>query len=224
MRNINFEGNFPQKQQAVLFHKLWCLSVCAAVFVLACVERLHAKTRYHPCWRATSSDGDEKPAGARRDGDAKVVVSFNSPADTTSAIVFVFTKLQRKLASALSRRCCHVQPEAEKNKKGSRGEKSDELLLKRQKIRVSQAGGSRRMSVIRGGCRAPQLKLVHCSVELVRNYCSLYPALNLSSCSGSAPSCVRLFEVGKSCSHVLLMLSVSVSRSFSPVSTASPQK
>lgn len=69
------------------------------------------------------------------------------------------------------------------------------------------------MSVIREGCRAPQLKLVHCSVELVRNYCSLYPALNLSYCSGSAPSCVRLFEVGKSCSHVLLMLSVSVSLS-----------
>lgn len=64
VRNINFEGNFPQKRQAVLFHKPRCLSVCAAVFVLACVERLHAKARYHPCWRATSSDGDEKPAGA----------------------------------------------------------------------------------------------------------------------------------------------------------------
>lgn len=128
--------------------------------------------------------------------------------------------------SALSRRCCHVQPEAEKNTKGSRGKKSDKLQLKRQKIRVSQAGGRRRMSVIRECCRAPQLKLVHCSVELVRNYCSLYPALNLSYCSGSAPSCVRLFEVGKSCSHVLLMLSVCLSRapSFSPVLTASPQK
>lgn len=36
---------------------------------------------------------------ARRGGDAKVVVSFNSPADTMSAIVivFIFTKLPRKL-------------------------------------------------------------------------------------------------------------------------------
>lgn len=34
---------------------------------------------------------------ARRGGDAKVVVSFNSPADMMSAIVFVFTKLPRKL-------------------------------------------------------------------------------------------------------------------------------
>lgn len=68
VRNINFEGNFPQKRQAVLFHKPRCLSVCAAVFVLACVEHLHAKARYHPCWRATSSD--EKPAGASEGGEA----------------------------------------------------------------------------------------------------------------------------------------------------------
>lgn len=85
--------------------------------------------------------------------------------------------------------------------------------IKRTGVDVSQACRRRRTgtSVIRERRCAPQLKLVHCSVELVRDYCSLHPALNLSYCSGSAPSCVCLFEVGKSCSHVLLMLSLSVS-------------
>lgn len=90
-------------------------------------------------------------------------------------------------------------------------------MNKRTEDDVSQARGRRRIgtSVIREHRCAPQLKLVHCSVELVRDYCSLHPALNLSYCSGSAPSCVRLFEVGKSCSHVLLMLSLCLS--FSPL-------
>lgn len=89
-------------------------------------------------------------------------------------------------------------------------------MNKRTEDEVSQARGGRRIgtSVIRERCCAPQFKLVHCGVELVRDYCSLHPALNLSYCSGSAPSCVRLFEVGKSCSHVLLMLSLSVCLSF----------
>lgn len=77
---------------------------------------------------------------------------------------------------------------------------------------VSQACGRQRIStsVIRGRRYAPKLKLVHCSVELVRDYCSLHPTLNPSCGSGSVPSCVQLFEVGKSCSHVLLMLSLYV--------------
>lgn len=80
------------------------------------------------------------------------------------------------------------------------------------KDHVSQACGRQRIStsVIRGRRDAPKLKLVHCSVELVRDYCSLHPTLNPSCGSGSVPSCVQLFEVGKSCSHVLLMLSLYV--------------
>lgn len=84
---------------------------------------------------------------------------------------------------------------------------------------VSQVRGRQRIrtSVIRERCHAPQLKVVHCSVELVRDYRSLHPTLNLSCGSGSAPSYVRLFEVGKSCSHVLLIaLSVCPILSFSP--------
>lgn len=95
---------------------------------------------------------------------------------------------------------------------------------KRTEDDVSQACGRQWIStsVIRERCYAPQLKLVYCSIELVRDYCSLHPTLNLSCGSGSAPSCVRLFEVGKSCSHVLLMLSLSVCLSVSPFLSFSP--
>lgn len=105
----------------------------------------------------------------------------------------------------------HLQPAARKKNKNNRGG-IRHGMNKKTEDDVSLARGRRRIgtSVIREHCCAPQLKLVHCSVELVREYCSLYPALNLSYCSGSSPSCVCVFEVGKSCSHVLLMRSLSV--------------
>lgn len=91
-----------------------------------------------------------------------------------------------------------------------------EDIYRRRGDDVSQTHGRRRIgtSAIRGRCCAPKLKLVHCGVELVRDYCSLYPVLNLSCCSGSTPSCARLFEVGKimqSCFINVLSVCVSVS-------------
>lgn len=41
--------------------------------------------------------------------------------------------------SALNRRCCHVQPEAEKNKKGSRGKKIRQVATEKTKDK-SQSG------------------------------------------------------------------------------------
>lgn len=115
------------------------------------------------------------------------------------------------MPALLSSSACSKKKNKKKEKRIRNG------MNKRTEDDVSLAHGRRKIgaSVIRECRCAPQLKLVHCSVELVSDYCSLYPALNLSYCSGSAPSCVRLFEVGKSCSHVLLMLSLSVCLSFS---------
>lgn len=107
-----------------------CVCVCASVFLLACAKQLHAKMFCHPCCRCGgSNDVDEKPAGAGRGGDAKVLVSLNSPADTVNAIIVViivaFCKTTNKTLICLRRalRFFHSQPAARRTKKGEENKK-----------------------------------------------------------------------------------------------------
>lgn len=121
-------------------------------------------------------------------------------------------ELQTKLSSAFIEPVLLLASACRERKKENKKRRVRNGRNRTTEDHVSQACGRQRIStsVIRGRRSAPKLKLVHCSVELVRDYCSLHPTLNPSCGSGSAPSCVQLFEVGKSCSHVLLMLSLYV--------------
>lgn len=232
MENPNFVPIIAKKIRARYSFSLWvsppcvCVSVCAAVFLLACAKQFRVMACCYPCRCGASNDVDEKPAGAKWGSDAKVWLSLNSPADVVNVVIIVtFCKTTNKTLICLHRACApfsvSLQQKEEQKKKRTRIRNGRN---ERTEDDVSEACGRQWIStsVIRERCYAPQLKLVYCSIELVRDYCSLHPTLNLNCGSGSAPSCVRLFEVGKSCSHVLLMLSLSVCMSVSPFLCFSP--
>lgn len=125
----------------------------------------------------------------------------------TVVAIVTFFKTTKKTLICLHRGCAPFSVSLQQGKEQKGRERIRNGMNKRTDDNVCQVRGRQRIStsVIRERCHAPQLKVVHCSVELVRDYCCLHPTLNLSCGSGSAPSYVRLFEVWKSCSHVLLI-------------------
>lgn len=176
----------------------FCLPVHSWTALLAYAERFHARTCCQP--RCCKGSNDT----ARRGDDAKAWVALHGECH--------HHLLQNCRENS---GCFSLQRKTQRSRKGHNW----------KEVRPRQAHEKRQLCtrVIRRRRRAPQLKQVCYSVELVRDYCSLYPALNLSCCSGSAASCLRLFEVGKSSSHVLLMHSLSVCLLFCLCSAGSPQ-